>query len=138
VVPLYKQNAKHSVELDIIPERDGQILYGYLQDSFRDFGFPKKHHRLSVKLNSTEKTFAMGNDGNARRVQVLYVAEVTLRNEERKVVFQKNISVTRSHNISSAQGEAVFSLYGRNSNVSLKELADKIAEHIRIFLLHEN
>jgi hypothetical protein len=124
--------------MDVIAERDGQILYGHLLDSFRDLGFLKKHHRLTVKLNTTERTFALGNDGNARRVQVRHMADVMLRNDEGKTIFQKSISVSRSHNISSAQGEAVFSLYGRNSNVSLKELAAKIVECLRVFLSHEN
>jgi hypothetical protein len=69
---------------------------------------------------------------------VHHVADVTLWDDARNVVFRKTVSVSRSHNISSAQGEAIFSMYGRNNNISLKELASKIVEHIRVFLLHEN
>jgi hypothetical protein len=139
---LYEENpsiGNHGgVAVDVIAERDGQILRGYLMDSFRDLNFSKCRYRLTIQLSSLEKPFAFASDGNAKRLRLYYTADVTLKDSQQKTLFHKLINVSRSSNISSAQGEVVFSLYGRNSGILLKELSARIIENIKVFLSHEN
>ncbi|MDR3187058.1 MAG: hypothetical protein LBT63_01330 [Holosporaceae bacterium] len=142
VAPLYEENPAAvdcgSVAVDVIAERDGQVLRRHLMDSFRDLRFSKRRYRLVIQLSSLEKSFAIASDGNAKRLRLHYTADVTLKDSQQKALFHKMISVSRSSNISSAQGEVVFSLYGRNSVVLLRELSDRVVENIRVFLSHEN
>jgi hypothetical protein len=84
-----------------------------------------------------EKPFAFATDGNAKRVRSTYTADVVLKDEKGAVVFKRLISAFASSNISSAQGEVILSLYGRNSKSLLKELSSRIVESLKVFLAHE-
>jgi hypothetical protein len=121
----------------VIAEREGQMLRRHLIDLFRDLQFSRRRYKLVVTLTSVEKPFAIASDGNAKRLKLSYCANVVLKNEK-DVVFMKSVSVSRSSNISNAQGEVVFSLYDRSSNALLKELGYRIAESIKVFLSNEN
>ncbi|MDR1375531.1 MAG: hypothetical protein LBJ45_01815 [Holosporaceae bacterium] len=141
VAPLYEENHPQrsccNVTIDIIAERDGQILRRYLMDAFRDLHFQKRQYSLTIKLSSIEKSFAFASDGNAKRLRLYYTADAILKDSQKKILFRKLMNVSRSSNISSVQGEVAFSLYGRNSGVLLKELSDRIVENIKVFLSHE-
>ena len=144
VSPLYDKSSMttndegSSILVDIIAERDGQILRRCLMDSFRDLNFHKQKCCLTILLNSIEKPFAFASDGNAKRLRLFYNADVTFKDKMRKTLFHRFISVSRSSNISSAQGEVVLSLYSRGSLPLLKELSDRIVENIKVFLSNEN
>jgi hypothetical protein len=142
VAPLYEENTVAEdgscIAVSVIAERDGQILRRHLMDSFRDLHFSKRHCRLIIKLSSTEKPFAFGTDGNAKRLRLYYTADVTLKDSQQKMLFHKLISVSRSSNISSTYGEVVFSLYGRNSGALLRELSNRVVENIKVFLSYED
>ncbi|MDR2107774.1 MAG: hypothetical protein LBO73_04655 [Holosporaceae bacterium] len=122
----------------MIAERDGQKLRNFITDSVRDLGLAQKHYRLTIKPIYSEKPFAMSSDGNATRIMISYVADVTLRNEKGEVIFNRPISIFTGSNIANAQGEVILSMYGRNNSVLLKELSDRIIESVRMFLSDEN
>jgi len=127
------------LEVDVIAERDGQKLRGFIMDSFRDLQLhANKKYRLSVRLEYVEKPCAFTTDGNAKRVRMSYIANLTLKNEKGECVFTHPVSISSSSNISSAQGEVVFSLYGRNNHALLKELGNRIVENVKVFVASEN
>jgi hypothetical protein len=142
VNPLYDGDSQsgeaQNFELDIIAEREGQKLRGYIMDSLRDLSFSGKRYRLTIQLARSETPFAFTTDGNARRLRISYTANVTLKNEKREVIFSRPISVHTSSNISSAQGGVVLSLYGHNNSALLRELSNRIIENIKVFLTHED
>ena len=140
VKPLYncKVPSDNQMNVDVIAERDGQKLRGFIVDSLRDLGFTDKKYRLTITLTYVEKPFAHSTAGNANRVQLSYTANVIMKNEKREIVFRRPISVFTSNNISSASGEVLLSLYGRNNNTLLKELSCRIVESLRVFLSHES
>jgi hypothetical protein len=140
--PLYngcgKSFDEKNIVVDVIAERSGQELRGFIQDALRDLNFASKKYRLTIKLAYVEKPFAFSTDGNANRVRQTYTADVVLKDEKGAVVFKRPISVSASANISSAQGEVVLSLYGRNSKALLKELSVRIVENLRVFAKYED
>jgi hypothetical protein len=126
------------MDVDVIAERDGQQLRNYVVDLLRDLNFSNKKYRLIINLTCLEKAFAIATDGNARRVQLSYTANVILKNEKGEIVSSWPVSVHTSSNISSLQGEVVFSLYARNNKVLLKELSCRIVENLRMLIFHES
>jgi hypothetical protein len=128
----------NNIDVDVIAERDGQILRGFVVDSLRDLSFAKEKYRLTISLTYVEKPFAIATDGNAKRVSLSYVANVVLKNHREEVVFTRPVSVHASSNISSAQGEAILSLYGRDNGALLKELGRRILESLKVFLSNES
>jgi hypothetical protein len=110
-----------------------------LIDKFRDLKFARKKCRLDVKLSGSERQFAISSDGNAKRVQFVYVADTTLLDSDNKsVIFHTPISVSTSYNISYSHGEVLLSLYGRHNDALLRELCDRIVENIKMALKNEN
>ncbi len=140
VRPLYNVDDKNvgMIDVEVIAEREGQKLREYLRSDFRDLQFVKQRYVLSTTMSVTEKPFAFADDGNAKRVLISYTANIVLKDENRNPIFKKAVSVSMSSNISSAQGEVVLSLYGRNNAAALRELSRRITENIRMFLLNEN
>jgi hypothetical protein len=141
VTPLYdccKSSELQNIEVDVIANREGQKLRGFILGLLRDLPISKKKYRLSVNLTYSEKLFAFSNDGNAKRVRQSYTADVVLKNENREVIFKRDVSIHSSSNIASAHGEVMLSLYGRNSNTLMKELSHRIVESIKVFLIDES
>lgn len=140
VQPLYDTDNKNvgMIDVDVIAEREGQKLREYLRSDFRDLQFVKQRYVLSTTMAVTEKPFAIADDGNAKRVLISYTANIVLKDENRNPIYKKSVSVSVSSNISSAQGEVVLSMYGRNNSAALKELSRRITENIRMFLLNES
>lgn len=126
-----------SITVDVIAEREGQMLRRHLSDMFRDLDFVKKKYFLTTKLSCTENPFAYADDGNAKRIQLIYKAHIVLQDEYRNPILERTVTATVSGNISNAQGEVVLSLYGRNNNAVLRELSARIVENIRVFLINE-
>ncbi len=123
-----------SIKVDVIANRDGQKLRSYLIDYLRDISFTDRKLRLTVTLSTVEKSFALDNTGAAHRLLSTSTAKVILRDENKKVIMDKNISMSTSYNIARAQGEVMLSLYGRMNSALLKELARRIVENIRMNL----
>lgn len=139
--PLYDSSPASgggAVFVESISEREGQVLREYLQSGLDSLNVSKHRYVLSVDLNISEKAFAVAEDGNARRVFVIYSAHIDLKDENYDSVLKRTVTSTTSNNVSSAQGEVFLSLYGRNSNAVLKELSARIIENIKAFLLNEN
>jgi hypothetical protein len=126
------------IHVDVIAERDGQKLRGFILNTLRDLRFAKKKYRLKITLLYTEKPFAYSTDGNAKRLRLSYTANVILKNENGDEIFSRPISVHTSSNIASAHGEVVLVLYGRNNNALLRELSGRIVENIKVFLESES
>jgi hypothetical protein len=146
VRPLYQTSHETTggtagIDIDIIAEREGQKLRMYLVDTLRDISISPKlahrHLRLKIDLSSSEKQYAFSTDGNAKRVKFSYVAHVLLSNENRKNLLDRKISVSVGYNISHSQGEISLSIYGRNNETLLKELANKILENLKMVLENE-
>ncbi len=139
VKPLYDDatscdGKSSSIKVDVIANRDGQKLRSYLIDYLRDINFTDRKLRLTVKLSTVAKSFALDHKGEAHRLLSTSTAKVILRDENKKVIMDKNISMSTSYNIARAQGEVMLSLYGRMNAALLKELARRIVENIRINL----
>lgn len=135
ISPLYQNDnvGESRVHIDIIAERDGQQLRRYLKDNLRDIPFPQEY-RLTVTLKTIEKQFAEMTDESAQRVEIRHVAHVILRNQQKQIVFDGDITAASSNNISSGHGDVIFSLYGRNNRNLLKELSIRITEQLRVSL----
>jgi hypothetical protein len=127
-----------NISVDVIAERSGQQLRGFILDMLRDLKLSKKKYRLNIKLTYTEIPFAFATDGKAGRVKLTYLADVVLKDKNFNVVFQRPISAYTSGNISNSQGEVLLSMYARNSKTLLKELSFRIIESIKAFLIYEN
>ncbi|MDR2795027.1 MAG: hypothetical protein LBB12_04590 [Holosporaceae bacterium] len=129
------------IDVDVIAEREGQKLRAYLIDTLRDISISPKlahrHFRLKIDLSSSEKQYAFSTDGNAKRLKFSHVAHVVLQDENRKNLLDREISVYVGYNISHSQGEISLSIYGRNNETLLKELANKILENIKMVLENE-
>lgn len=146
VKPLYEgmqvyhdvSNSFSNIDIDVIAERDGQILRSHLIDSFRDVRFTKKHCRLNVVLSWKEREFAISPDGNAKRVLFTYTAHIILQDKDRKIIVERDINASTSYNISHSHGEVTLSLYGRHNDHLLKELCTRIVENIRMVLENES
>jgi hypothetical protein len=126
------------IQVDVIAERDGQRLRGFILDALRDLRFVKNRYRMTITLSYSEKPFAYSSDGNAKRLQLLYVANVILRDANGIEIFSRSISVHTNGNIAGAHGEIVLALYGRNNSALLRELSNRIVENIRVFLKSES
>ncbi|MDR2681852.1 MAG: hypothetical protein LBB29_02295 [Holosporaceae bacterium] len=130
-----------NIDVDVIAEREGQKLRSYLIDIFRDIDIfsklPHRHFRLQINLSSSEKQYAFSTDGNAKRIKFSHVAQVVLLDENQRKLMDREITVSVGHNISHSQGEISLSIYGRNSETLLKELAHKILENIKMVLENE-
>ncbi|MDR0753212.1 MAG: hypothetical protein LBE95_00900 [Holosporaceae bacterium] len=139
--PLYQSgdlSDAQNIDVDIIAERDGQRLRGMILDSLRDVAVTSGKYRLTIGLSYTEKPFAYTTDGNAKRVQICYVADVILRDEKRIIIFRQPVSVYSNADISTDTGSVLLSLYGRNNIALLKELSVRIIENLKVFLSHES
>lgn len=139
--PLYQNgdsDGAQSIDVDVIAERDGQKLRGMILDSLRDVAITSGKYRLTVGLGYTEKLFAYATDGNAKRVQVCYVADVILRDKKGKIIFRRPVSVYSNVNIATDAGSILLSLHGRNNSALLKELSARIIENLKVFLSHES
>lgn len=123
-----------SIKIDVIANRDGQKLRSYLLDYLRDLNFTDQKLRLTVALSTVEKSFALNGTGVAHRLLSTSTAKVILKNENKKIIMDKNISISTTYNIAHAQGEVMLSLYGRMNSALLKELARRIVENIRMNL----
>jgi hypothetical protein len=141
VRPLYddgNRSGESPLEVDVIAERDGQLLRGFIQDSLRDLCFVQKKYRLSVKLAYEEKPFAFATDGNAKRLQQSYIAHVVLKDAGGKEVVAHEVRVFTSRNISTAQGEVLLLQYGQQNSTLLRELSARIVESLKMFVETEN
>jgi hypothetical protein len=127
-----------NIEVDVISERSGQELRGFIQDSLRDLDFAGRKYRLKIELTYVEKPFAYATDGTAKRIRSTYSADVVLKDEKGAVVFQRTVSVSFGSNVANAQGEVILSLYGRNNKAALRELAERIVESVKVFMTHES
>ena len=123
-----------SIKVDVIANRDGQKLRSYLIDYLRDISFTNRKLRLTVTLSTVAKSFALDHKGAAHRLLSTSTAKVILKDENKKVIMDKNVSMSTSYNIARAQGEVMLSLYGRINSALLKELARRIVENIRMNL----
>ena len=123
-----------NISVDTIAEREGQKLRSHLIDAFRDIRFAKKNYRLTVTLKVIEREFAIGKDGNAKRVLFTYAAFVILRDHTGKNVMEREINASTSYNIGHSHGEVTLSLYGRHNDHLLRELSHRIVENVRMAL----
>jgi hypothetical protein len=124
--------------VDVIAERDGQKLRGFILDALRDLRFTKNRYRLTITLAYNENTYAYSPDGNANRLQILYIANVILRDARGNEIFSQPISTHTNVNIADGHGEVLLALYGRNNSILLRELSNRIIQNIRVFLKNEN
>lgn len=137
VTPLYNDNfatENIGIRVDVIADRDGQLLRQYLRSGLRDLKITSEKYRLNVKLESQIREFADTINDNSQRKEVKYTAHTILKNSDGKIVFEKNIIATTSNNIASGHGGVIFSLYGRNNRNLMKELSVRIIESLKIYM----
>ena len=134
------QAEKAGVYVDVIAERDGQKLYGYLCDLIRDLDLwgDRAPYRLTVSLSKNEVPYALDDGGNAQRLRVTFIAKVVLRDKQAAVILDTPITASITRNIASASGDILMSMYGSNNDSLIKELAFRIIENVKISLTKAN
>jgi hypothetical protein len=135
---LRRQSTGAGISVGVIADRDGQRLRSYLVDLLRDLPITDGKYLLDVCLSYREKAFAFGQDGYAKRQFFTYIADVGLMDCNRKTLMRRQIKVHSSHNISRGQWGIEVSLYGRHSSIVMKQLAYRIIEAVRVFLLSKS
>ena len=122
----------------MIPNRNGQKLYGFLQDYVRDINIADKSYRLNVQLIEQSQPYALADDGNNQRLKITYIANITLKDYFGNVVFQGPVKTSSSKNILSAQGDVLLNIYEANADITLKDLALRIIEQIKVAIKYES
>ncbi len=141
IQPLYKLEAKsdcrNRIYVDVIPEKSGQMLRGYLQDLIRDLYISDEQYVLSVTLVENDIPYALADDCNAQRLRINLIANVVLKDSKEKDIVSTSISESTSRNIASAQGDVLLSMYDRVNGPMLKNLAFRIVENLKVALKSE-
>lgn len=93
------------VAIDLIPERNGQVLRNLLMDKFYFDGRPAKpDYRLAIQLSSTEENLGIRPDATATRSRVRINADVQLLSAQTgEVLFRTNARSIISYDILQAQ-----------------------------------
>ena len=142
IQPLYDNSLEYSsgssISVDMIPNRNGQKLYGFLQDYVRDINIADKSYRLNVQLIEQSQPYALADDGNNQRLKITYIANITLKDYFGNVVFQGPVKTSSSKNILSAQGDVLLNIYEANADIPLKDLALRIIEQIKVAIKYES
>ena len=120
--------------MDVIAEKSGQMLRGYLQDLIRDLYISDEQYVLSVILTENDIPYALADDCNAQRLKVNLVADVILKDSEGKKVVSTSVSESTARNIASAQGDVLLSMYDKVNGSVLKNLAFRIVENLKVAL----
>ena len=145
VQPLYEFNtgteteteseSRNSVFVNVIAGKNGQMLRGYLQDLIRDLDISSnERYILSVVLKEIHIPYALADDGNAQRLKINFVADVTLRNFNGEDLLTTSIAESTTRNIASSQGDILLSMYDRVNGSVLKGLAFRIVENLKMAL----
>lgn len=111
--PLYgEQSAGRAVDgelqqvaIDLIPERNGQVLRNLLMDRFYLEGRPSRpDYRLAIRLSSTEENLGIRPDATATRSRVRINADVQLLSAKTgEVLYRANARSIVSYDILQAQ-----------------------------------
>lgn len=127
---------KQSIFVDVIAERDGQKLYGYLYDLIRDLDLrgDRGPYRLTVSLSKNEVPYALDDGGNAQRLRVTFIAKVVLKDKKGTIILDTPITASITRNIASISGDILMSMYGSANNSLIKELALRIIENVKVAL----
>lgn len=140
--PLYgrSQQAVSAAELDavqlpVIPDREGQILRNYLQESFNPDGRrAETRYHLGVELKRLNQSLGVRRDGTATRFNLTLEAIITLVPVGTdKVVFHGRAVTTVSYN----NLEERFATVAAEQDAirrAAKSLAGNIASRVAVFL----
>ena len=138
IQPLYeletKSDCQNHIYVDVIAEKSGQMLRGYLQDLIRDLYISDEQYVLSVTLTENDIPYALADDCNAQRLRINLIANVVLKDSKGKKIVSTSVSETTARNIASAQGDVLLSMYDRVSGPMLKNLAFRIVENLKVAL----
>ena len=121
--------------MDVIAEKNGQTLRGYLQDLIRDLDVSDEKYVLSVNLQEKRIPYALADDCNAQRVKINLIANIVLKNAEGKNVVVTSVTGSTTRNIANAQGDVLLSMYDGVGDAVLKDLAFRIVENLKIALV---
>jgi len=120
--------------VDVIAEKSGQMLRGYLQDLIRDLSISDEQYVLSVTLTENDIPYALADDCNAQRLKINLIADVVLKDSKGKEIVSTSVSETTARNIASAQGDVLLSMYDKVNGSMLKNLAFRIIENLKVTL----
>ena len=120
--------------MDVIAEKSGQMLRGYLQDLIRDLSISDEQYVLSVTLTENDIPYALADDCNAQRLKINLIADVVLKDSKGKEIVSTSVSETTARNIASAQGDVLLSMYDKVNGSMLKNLAFRIIENLKVTL----
>lgn len=121
--------------MDVVAEKNGQMLRGYLQDLIRDLDVSDEKYVLSVNLQEKRIPYALADDCNAQRVKINLIANIVLKNAEGKNVVVTSVTGSTTRNIANAQGDVLLSMYDGVGDAVLKDLAFRIVENLKIALV---
>lgn len=126
---------QNNIHVDVIAEKNGQMLRGYLQDLIRDLDVSDEKYVLSVNLQEKRIPYALADDCNAQRVKINLIANIVLKNAEGKNVVVTSVTGSTTRNIANAQGDVLLSMYDGVGGAVLKDLAFRIVENLKIALM---
>ena len=136
------RNELHTVKIDVIADRSGQILRNYLIDTMTAKGTVKPaKYRLKVQMTETKRKTGFRRDSTARHVELIITSNMKLVDVVAdKVVLEDKIRQVTSYSFGSEAEQGSFS-----ANVSeqtsreraLKILADNIKLRIASFMMKQ-
>ena len=131
---------KSNIHLNMIAERYGQKLYGYLADLIRDLELrgTRGPYRLAINLSKNDVPYALDSGGDAQRLRVIFTAKVILRDRDGTIMLDTPITASITRNTASVSGDVLLSMYGSANDAPIKELALRIIENIKVVLQNED
>lgn len=125
---------QNNIYVDVIAGKNGQMLRGYLQDLIRDLDISDEKYILSVNLQEKRISYALADDCNAQRVKINLIANIVLKNAEGTDVVVTSVTGSTTRNIANAQGDVLLSMYDGVNGATLKDLAFRIVENLKVAL----
>jgi LPS-assembly lipoprotein len=140
--PLYAQRGSaprinerlEDVAVDIIPNRQGQILRNELLDRVTPRGAPSHPtYHLGIQLTESRQEFAIRTDETATRSDVILTAQFTLRRSADDKVVHQGIAVVRNSYDLLQNKFATLSAAEDARDRALTQLAEEIRTRLAIY-----
>ena len=126
----------NKIQINIIPNREGQYLRNALIDNFYFTGAPQNpSYTLRVnKINESRYDFDITQDSEATRRQIkLKTSYVLINNKNNKTLLARNITAYASYNVLESEFSTLVTEQNARDN-TLDDLARQIERGITLYL----
>lgn len=124
-----------NVEIEIIPNFEGQVVRNHLIDRFYKNGYPSmaEYRLVTAPIKETDSEIGIDKDDNASRAQLRQETSFRLiRIADNKTVLERKVRATTGYNILAGQ----FTTYITEADArkqALRTLADDIATQLELY-----